>query len=63
MENITKQNGNIAFVEETHKYFDVTQPDKKFVSVTTMIHSFTQSFREVIEQRCLGNRKEVFVKY
>lgn len=44
MENITKQNGNIAFVEETHKYFDVTQPDKKFVSVTTMIHSFTQPF-------------------
>ena len=43
-ESITKQNGNIAFVEETHKYFDVTQPDKKFVSVTTMIHSFTQPF-------------------
>ena len=41
---ITKQNGNIAFIEETHKYFDVTQPDKKFVSVTTMIHSFTQEF-------------------
>ena len=44
MSNITKQNGNIAFIEETHKYFDVTQPDKKFVSVTTMIHSFTQPF-------------------
>lgn len=44
MEKITKQNGNIAFIEETHKYFDVTQPEKKFVSVTTMIHSFTQPF-------------------
>lgn len=44
MDKITKQNGNIAFIEETHKYFDVTQPEKKFVSVTTMIHSFTQPF-------------------
>ena len=44
MEKITKQNGNVAFVEETHKYFDVTQPDKKYVSVTTLIHSFTQPF-------------------
>ena len=44
MEKITKQNGNVAFIEETHKYFDVTQPDKKYVSVTTLIHSFTQPF-------------------
>lgn len=44
MEEITKQNGNIAFVEETHKYFDVTNPRKNFVSVTTMIHSFTNDF-------------------
>lgn len=41
---ITKQNGNIAFAEEEHKYWDVTQPDKKFVSVTTVIHSFAQEF-------------------
>lgn len=44
MENFTKKNGNIAFVEETHKYFDVTDPSKQFVSVTTMIHSFSQPF-------------------
>ena len=43
-EVITKQNGNIAFIEETHKYFDVTNPDAKFTSVTTMIHEYTQSF-------------------
>lgn len=43
-EVITKQNGNIAFVEETHKYFDVTNPDAVFTSVTTMIHEYTQPF-------------------
>lgn len=43
-EVITKQNGNIAFVEETHKYFDVTNPNAVFTSVTTMIHSYTQPF-------------------
>lgn len=43
-EQITKQNGNIAFIESSHKYFDVTNPEKKFVSVTTMIHSFENPF-------------------
>lgn len=43
-ESITKQNGNIAFVEETHKYFDVTDPEAVFTSVTTIIHSYTQPF-------------------
>ena len=43
-ETITKQNGNIAFSEETHKYFDVTNPEAVFTSVTTMIHSYTQPF-------------------
>ena len=43
-EVITKQNGNIAFIEETHKYFDVTNPEAKFTSVTTMIHEYTQPF-------------------
>lgn len=43
---ITKQNGNIAFEEEAHIYYDVTNPDLKFTSVTTMIHSFTQPFDE-----------------
>lgn len=43
---ITKQNGNIAFEEEAHIYYDVTNPSLKFTSVTTMIHSFTQPFDE-----------------
>ena len=41
---ITKQNGNIAFEEEAHIYYDVTMPERKFVSVTTLIGSFTQPF-------------------
>lgn len=41
---ITKQNGNIAFEEEAHIYYDVTKPEQKFISVTTLIHSFTQPF-------------------
>lgn len=41
---ITKMNGNMAFEEEAHIYYDVTEPEKKFVSVTTLIHSFTQPY-------------------
>lgn len=41
---ITKQNGNIAFEEEAHIYYDVTKPEQKFISVTTLIHSFAQPF-------------------
>lgn len=44
IENITKQNGNIAFIEDTHKYFDVDNPDLVFTSVTTIIHSYAQEF-------------------
>lgn len=43
-EKITKQNGNIAFEEEAHIYYDVTCPEQKFISVTTLIHQFTQPF-------------------
>lgn len=39
-----KRNGDICFREEDHKYFDANNLDRKFVSVTTMIHSFTQPF-------------------
>ena len=41
---ITKQNGNIAFNEEAHKYWDVTNPSRKFTSVTTIIEKFGQPF-------------------
>lgn len=41
---VSKLNGNIAFTEEDHKYFDITDPSKEFISVTTLIHQFTQPF-------------------
>ena len=41
-----KINGNVGFVEDTHEYSSLTDPDKKYVSVTTLIHSYTQPFDE-----------------
>lgn len=38
---VDKQNGNVCFNEESHTYWD---NDSKYVSVTTMIHSFTNEF-------------------
>lgn len=44
MLKIDKQNENIAFNEENHVYFDVTDTKKKYISVTTMIEKFGQPF-------------------
>ena len=46
MENydITKQNGNICFSEDAHIYWDITDPSKQFISVTTLIEKFGQPF-------------------
>lgn len=41
---IDKRNGNICFNDENHLYFDINNPDDKFISVTTLIHNFTQEF-------------------
>lgn len=41
---IDKQYGNIAFSEADHKYFDVTDTSKQYISVTTLVHRFTQPF-------------------
>lgn len=41
---IDKQNGKVAFVENTHEYFDIENPNNKYISVTTLIHQFTQEF-------------------
>ena len=41
---IDKRNGNVCFNDESHTYFDITNPDSKYISVTTLIHSFTQPF-------------------
>lgn len=41
---IDKANGNVCFEESTHTYFDKTDLSKKYISVTTLIHSFTNEF-------------------
>ena len=41
---ISKINGNVAFTEEDHKYFDIEDPNKEYISVTTLIHKYTQPF-------------------
>lgn len=46
MENlvIDKQNGDVAFAEGPHKYWNVKDPTIKYTSVTTMIEKFGQPF-------------------
>ena len=44
MEMYDKKNGNVVFREDIHKYWDLTNPDAKFISVTTLIDRFTQPF-------------------
>lgn len=41
---IDKQNGAIAFNEEEHRYWNVNDESKKFISVTTLIEKFGQPF-------------------
>lgn len=41
---IDKQNGQIAFNNEFHKYWNVSDESKKFISVTTLIERFGQPF-------------------
>lgn len=41
--NIDKQNGKVAFSENEHVYWNVDD-NKKYISVTTLIHSFSQPF-------------------
>lgn len=40
---IDKQNGNVAFSEDSHTYWNVND-NEKYISVTTLIHQFTQPF-------------------
>lgn len=41
---IDKQNGPVCFNEESHTYWDNENENSKYISVTTLIHSFTQPF-------------------
>ncbi|MCD8211245.1 MAG: PD-(D/E)XK nuclease family protein [Prevotella sp.] len=39
-----KKNGNIAFIEKDHKYIDVTDTTKDYISVTTLIHRYVEEY-------------------
>lgn len=39
-----KENNGVIFEEEGHKYYNKDNPEQTFVSVTTLIHQFTQEF-------------------
>ena len=39
-----KENNGVIFEEEGHKYYSKDNPEQTFVSVTTLIHKFTQEF-------------------
>lgn len=41
--NIDKRNGNVAFNEKTHLYWNIDD-NEKYISVTTLIHRFTNEF-------------------
>lgn len=40
---IDKQNGNVAFENESHTYWNVND-NKRYISVTTLIHRYVQEF-------------------
>ena len=40
---IDKQNGNVAFENESHTYWNVND-NKRYISVTTLIHRYAQEF-------------------
>ena len=41
---IDKQNGNVCFNDEFHKYFDINDESKQYISVTTLIGRYEQEF-------------------
>lgn len=47
MENgYDKRNGNVAFKENGHVYFDLDNPSNTYISVTTLIERFVQPFNK-----------------
>ena len=43
---IDKRNGNVAFNDENHKYFDINNENKQYISVTTLIGKYEQEFNK-----------------
>ena len=41
---ISKRNGDICFNEESHVYFNLREPEREYISVTTLIHKFEPPF-------------------
>jgi PD-(D/E)XK nuclease superfamily len=41
---ITKENNGVCFNEQAHVYFEKSNPDDRYISVTTLIHKFTPEF-------------------
>lgn len=41
---IDKQNGKVCFNDLNHCYFDINDESKQYISVTTLIHRYTQEF-------------------
>lgn len=41
-----KVNDDVAFIEDTHKYFNIKDPSMKYVSVTTLIGKYHEEFDE-----------------
>lgn len=41
---IDKRNGNVCFNDEAHKYFDINDESKQYISVTTLIGRYEQEF-------------------
>lgn len=44
MRKIDKKNGNICFNDDEHVYWDLNNPNDKFISVTTLIEKYSQGF-------------------
>jgi len=44
--DITKKNGDICYNDENHCYWNANDEDLKYISVTTLIHSFEQPFNK-----------------
>lgn len=41
---IDKENDGVAFNDSTHAYWDINNPKKEYISVTTLIGSYAQPF-------------------
>ena len=45
--NYDKINKDVAFIEESHKYFNVNDPSINYISVTTLIGKYSKPFDSI----------------